>query len=74
MPPSFIFTWGVIKMKKPLWKVGDLVKIKHGLAIILKVHTKAGDGFHYLVSEGKTNKTQWLRETYLQPTEDKKHI
>ena len=50
-------------MNKPLWKVGDLVKIKQGLAIVLRVHTKAGDGFHYLVSEGKTNKTQWLRET-----------
>ena len=62
-------------MNKPLWKVGDLVKIKQGLAIVLKVHTKAGDGFHYLVSEGKTNKTQWLRETFLrQVAQDKNQI
>tara|TARA_Y100000593_G_C4239732_1_gene301475 strand:- start:174 stop:374 length:201 start_codon:yes stop_codon:yes gene_type:complete len=53
-------------MNKPLWKVGDLVKIKHHLAIILKVHTKSGDGFHYLVSEGDTNKAKWLRETHIQ--------
>ena len=52
-------------MNKPLWKVGDLVKIKQHLVIILKVHTKAGDGFHYLVSEGQAYKTKWLRETNL---------
>jgi len=54
-------------MNKPLWKVGDLVKIKQKLGIILRVHTQAGDGFHYLVSEGETKKTKWLRETHLQP-------
>ncbi len=74
MPPSFIVNLGVTTMNKPLWRVGDLVKIKQSLAIILKVHTKAGDGFHYLVSEGPTNKTKWLRETHLQPTEDKKQV
>ena len=60
-------------MNRPLWKVGDLVKIKHKLGIILKVHTKTGDGFHYLVSEGETKKTKWLRETNIQPakTENK---
>ena len=62
-------------MNKPLWKVGDLVKIKQGLAIILKVHTKAGDGFHYLVSEGQAHKTKWLREASLcQTTEAKNKI
>lgn len=61
-------------MNKPLWKVGDLVKIKHGLGIILKVHTMAGDGFHYLVSEGKTDKTKWLREAHLQPAENTKRV
>ena len=60
-------------MNKPLWKVGDLVKIRQGLAIVLKVHTKAGDGFHYLVSEGKTNKTQWLRETVLRSVAQNKN-
>jgi hypothetical protein len=60
-------------MNKPLWKVGDLVKIKQGLAIVLRVHTKAGDGFHYLVSEGKTNKTQWLRETVLRSVAQNKN-
>ena len=60
-------------MNKPLWKVGDLVKVKQGLAIVLRVHTKAGDGFHYLVSEGKTNKTQWLRETLLRPVAQNKN-
>ena len=54
-------------MDRPLWKVGDLVRIKHKLGIILKVHTKTGDGFHYLVSEGETKKTKWLRETNIQP-------
>ena len=62
-------------MNKPLWKVGDLVKIKQGLDIVLRVHTKAGDGFHYLVSEGKTNKTKWLREALLrQVAQDKNRI
>ena len=60
-------------MNKPLWKVGDLVKVKQGLAIVLRVHTKAGDGFHYLVSEGKTNKTQWLLETLLRPVAQNKN-
>tara|TARA_R110001583_G_scaffold6811_1_gene34255 strand:- start:4376 stop:4564 length:189 start_codon:yes stop_codon:yes gene_type:complete len=61
-------------MNKPLWKVGDLVKIKHKLGIILKVHTMAGDGFHYLVSEGETQKVKWLRETYIQPAKIKTKI
>jgi len=60
-------------MNEPLWKVGDLVQLKQGLAIVLKVHTEAGDGFHYLVSEGKTNKTQWLRETFLRPVSQNKN-
>jgi hypothetical protein len=61
-------------MNKPLWKVGDLVEIKHKLGIILKVHTMAGDGFHYLVSEGEPQKVMWLRETYLQPAKIKTKI
>ena len=65
--PTSILTLGDKTMNKPLWKVGDLVKIKQKLGIILKVHTLAGDGFHYLVSEGETKKTKWLRETHLQP-------
>jgi hypothetical protein len=72
--PTSILTLGDETMNKPLWNVGDLVKIKQNLGIILKVHTKAGDGFHYLVSDGETNKTKWLRETHLQPTEDTKQI
>jgi hypothetical protein len=60
-------------MNEPMWKVGDLVQIKQGLAIVLKVHTKTGDGFHYLVSEGKTNKTKWLRETHLCPATETKN-
>jgi hypothetical protein len=68
-------------MNKPLWKVGDLVQLsldaftdsELGLAIILKVHTEAGDGIHYLVSEGKTNATQWLRETVLFPVAQNKN-
>jgi hypothetical protein len=53
--------------KKPNWEVGDLVKIppKHELGIVLKVHTKAGDGFHYLISEGDTNKASWWLEKNL---------
>tara|TARA_R110000751_G_scaffold106515_1_gene202549 strand:- start:425 stop:634 length:210 start_codon:yes stop_codon:yes gene_type:complete len=67
-------------MNKPLWEVGDLVQIRLddfraelGLAIVLKVHTAAGDGIHYLVSEGKTNATQWLRETVLSPVVQNKN-
>tara|TARA_R110000824_G_scaffold9402_2_gene42050 strand:+ start:1022 stop:1210 length:189 start_codon:yes stop_codon:yes gene_type:complete len=60
-------------MNEPLWKVGDLVQLKQGLAIVLKVHTEAGDGFHYLVSEGKTNKAKWLREALLCPVTQNKN-
>ncbi len=57
---------------KPIWKVGDLVKIppKHKLGIVLKVHTKAGDGFHYLISEGNTNKASWWLEKNLYNLDD----
>ena len=68
-------------MNKPLWEVGDLVQIRLddfraelGLAIVLKVHTAAGDGIHYLVSEGEPQKVKWLRETYIQPAKIKTKI
>jgi len=34
----------------------------------------AGDGFHYLVSEGETQKVKWLREAYIQPAKIKTKI